>query len=98
MGQRKEAPRAKKRAAAAARTNIKAEVIALMKRAKGVSLAEITEATGWQKNTARLASASSAARAARRSNPRRMPTGSRVTASLGNQPAPRDTSLVDCSK
>ena len=35
------------------RTNKKADVIALMKRAKGVTLAEITEATGWQKHTVR---------------------------------------------
>jgi integrase/recombinase XerD len=36
-----------------ARTNKKAEVIALMKRSKGVTLAEIIEATGWQKHTVR---------------------------------------------
>jgi len=36
-----------------ARSNKKAEVIALMKRAKGATLAEITEATGWQKHTVR---------------------------------------------
>ncbi|HEY7334150.1 MAG TPA: DUF3489 domain-containing protein [Bryobacteraceae bacterium] len=35
------------------RTNKKAEVIALMKRPKGVTLAEIIEATGWQKHTVR---------------------------------------------
>jgi hypothetical protein len=35
------------------RTNKKAAVIALMKRAKGATLAEITEATGWQKHTVR---------------------------------------------
>ena len=35
------------------RSNKKAEVIGLMKRAKGVTLAEITEATGWQKHTVR---------------------------------------------
>src|SRR5690242_10151817 len=34
-------------------TNKKAEVLALMKRAKGATLAEITEATGWQKHTVR---------------------------------------------
>lgn len=33
------------------RTNKKAEVIAMMKRAKGATLAEIMEATGWQKHT-----------------------------------------------
>src|SRR5712692_1866603 len=51
----KKAPRAKKAAAkpAAERTNKKAEVIAMMKRAKGVTLAEIVEATGWQKHTVR---------------------------------------------
>jgi hypothetical protein len=36
-----------------ARSNKKAEVIAMMKRAKGVTLAEIVEATGWQKHTVR---------------------------------------------
>jgi hypothetical protein len=35
------------------RANKKAEVIAMMKRAKGVTLAEIVEATGWQKHTVR---------------------------------------------
>jgi hypothetical protein len=35
------------------RTNKKAEVIAMMKRAKGVTLAEIVEAAGWQKHTVR---------------------------------------------
>jgi hypothetical protein len=38
---------------ASERSNKKAEVIALMKRAKGVTLAEIVEATGWQKHTIR---------------------------------------------
>ena len=45
--------RAAQKAAAEPRTNKKAEVIALMKRAKGVTLAEIVEATGWQKHTVR---------------------------------------------
>ncbi|HEY6340173.1 MAG TPA: DUF3489 domain-containing protein [Bryobacteraceae bacterium] len=55
----KKAPtKSKKRATARkgadeARTNKKAEVIALMKRPKGVTLAEIMEATGWQKHTVR---------------------------------------------
>jgi hypothetical protein len=35
------------------RTNKKAEVIAMMKRAKGATLAEIVQATGWQKHTVR---------------------------------------------
>ena len=38
---------------ASERSNKKAEVIALMKRAKGVTLAEIAEATGWQNHTIR---------------------------------------------
>ena len=38
---------------AAERSNKKAEVIAMMKRAKGATLAEIVEATGWQKHTVR---------------------------------------------
>lgn len=41
------------KSARAERTNKKAEVIALMKRAKGVTLAEIVEATGWQRHTVR---------------------------------------------
>jgi len=35
------------------RAKKKAEVLAMMKRAKGVTLAEIVEATGWQKHTVR---------------------------------------------
>ena len=35
------------------RTNKKVEVIAMMKRAKGATLDEIMEATGWQKHTVR---------------------------------------------
>ena len=35
------------------RANKKAEVIALMKRAKGATLAEIVKATGWQARTVR---------------------------------------------
>ena len=37
----------------AGRSNKKAEVIAMMKRAKGATLAEIVSATGWQKHTVR---------------------------------------------
>ena len=55
----KKAKAAKKEAAATkggdpdARRNKKAEVIAMMKRAKGVTLAQIREATGWQAHTVR---------------------------------------------
>ena len=35
------------------RTNKKAEVIAMMKRTQGVTMAEIMEATGWQAHTVR---------------------------------------------
>ena len=35
------------------RSNKRAEVIAMMRRAKGATLAEILEATGWQKHTVR---------------------------------------------
>ena len=35
------------------RTNKKAEVIAMMKRAKGATLSQIIEVTGWQKHTVR---------------------------------------------
>jgi hypothetical protein len=44
---------AKKAADKGERSNKKAEVIAMMKRAKGVTLAEIMETTGWQKHTVR---------------------------------------------
>ena len=36
-----------------ARSNKKAEIIAMMQRAKGATLAEIMEATGWQAHTVR---------------------------------------------
>ena len=42
-----------RKAPKAGRANKKAEVIAMMKRAKGATLAEIMEATGWQKHTVR---------------------------------------------
>ncbi|MGA2598528.1 MAG: DUF3489 domain-containing protein, partial [Bryobacteraceae bacterium] len=44
---------AKKESGKGERSNKKAEVIAMMKRAKGVTLAEIAEFTGWQKHTIR---------------------------------------------
>ena len=44
---------AKKSADKGERSNKKAEVIAMMKRAKGVTLAEIMEFTGWQPHTVR---------------------------------------------
>ncbi len=43
----------KKPAKATERSNKKAEVIAMMKRAKGVTLAEIMKVTGWQAHTVR---------------------------------------------
>jgi hypothetical protein len=51
----KKAPRAKKSASKPKTdgTNKKAEVIAMMKRAKGATLAEIMKATGWQPHTVR---------------------------------------------
>jgi hypothetical protein len=51
----KKAGRAKKAATKPKtdRTNKKADVIAMMKRAKGATLAEIMEATGWQAHTVR---------------------------------------------
>ena len=42
-----------RKGATEARSNKKAEVIAMMKRAKGATLAEIMEATGWQAHTVR---------------------------------------------
>jgi Protein of unknown function (DUF3489) len=52
---KKAKPAAKKSSANpdAERTNKKAEVIALMKRSKGATLAEIMELTSWQKHTIR---------------------------------------------
>ena len=55
---KKTSPKASRRAraqkgASEARSNKKAEVIAMMKRARGATLAEITEATGWQSHTIR---------------------------------------------
>ena len=52
---RKEKPAANKASAKpdAERSNKKAEVIAMMKRAKGATLAEIMELTAWQKHTVR---------------------------------------------
>jgi hypothetical protein len=38
---------------ASERSNKKAEVVAMMRRAKGATLTEIMEATGWQKHTVR---------------------------------------------
>ena len=77
---------------AAERSNKKAEAIAMMKRAKGVTLAEIKDATGWQKHTVRGSSASSAARAAaRRSSPRRTPTESALIRSRSKHPSTRNT-------
>ncbi len=43
--------RARARKGATERSNKKAEVIAMMKRAKGATLAEIMETTGWQAHT-----------------------------------------------
>ena len=45
--------RAKAQKGATERSNKKAEVIAMMKRAKGARLAEIMEATGWQAHAVR---------------------------------------------
>jgi predicted transcriptional regulator len=52
---KKAKPAAKKASAkpAVERSNKKAEVIAMMKRAKGATLAEIMELTAWQKHTIR---------------------------------------------
>jgi hypothetical protein len=55
---KKSAPKSKPRdtarkSASESASNKKAEVIALMKRAKGATLAEIVETTGWQKHTVR---------------------------------------------
>src|ERR1700681_2008454 len=48
------APNARKqKGATEARSNKKAEVIAMMKRPRGATLAEIMNATGWQKHTVR---------------------------------------------
>jgi hypothetical protein len=49
----KQEKRARAKKGAEERSNKKAEVIAMMKRAKGVTLAEIMSATGWQAHTVR---------------------------------------------
>jgi len=46
-------PAAKKSTSSAGSANKKAEVIALLKRPKGATLAEIMKATGWQPHTVR---------------------------------------------
>jgi len=46
-------PARPRQGATEARSNKKAEVIAMMKRAKGATLAEIVEATSWQRHTIR---------------------------------------------
>jgi hypothetical protein len=46
-------PARRERARPSERSNKKAEVIAMMKRAKGATLAEIIATTGWQKHTVR---------------------------------------------
>ena len=53
------------------RANKKAEVIALMKRAKGATPAEIMKATGWQRRTVRGFISVLGKKAARRSNRRK---------------------------
>jgi len=50
---KKARPAKKPRPAASARSNKKAEGIAMMKRAKGATITEIVKATGWQKHTVR---------------------------------------------
>src|ERR1039457_1951318 len=49
----KKAAPAKKRGDKGERSNKKADVIAMMKPSRGVTLAEIAEVTGWQKHTIR---------------------------------------------
>ena len=50
----KKAPKSQKKAAPAAREGSKtAQVIALLEKAKGASLAELMEATGWQAHSVR---------------------------------------------
>jgi hypothetical protein len=60
--------------------NKKAEVLTLMRRAKGVTLAEIMKATGWQKHTVR-GFVSILGSTGKRSNPRRAPPGTGPTRS-----------------
>jgi hypothetical protein len=49
----KKAAKGEKAKVSEERSNKKAEVIAMMKRAKGATLSEIMEATGWQAHTCR---------------------------------------------
>ena len=75
------------KAEAEPRTNKKAEVLALMKRRQGCHPGRDCGSRRGGKNIAgtRGSSASSAARAARRSNPRRAPPGNAPTASQSSQ-------------
>ena len=66
---------------AAERTNKKAEVIALMKRAKGATLADIAELTAWQRHTIRGFVSILGKKASTRSSPRRIPKGNARTRS-----------------
>lgn len=65
--------RARAKRDAEERGNKKAEAIAMMKRAKSATLAEIIDATCWQKFTVRGFVSLWAVRTARKSNPRRTP-------------------------
>jgi hypothetical protein len=68
------------------RTNKKAEVIAMMKRAKGATLPEIMKSTGWQPHTVRgFRQHPGQQREARRSSRPRTPRASGRTDELGDE-------------
>ena len=95
----KKGRRTKKVAAktAAERTNKKAEVIALMKRAKGATLPEIMKSTGWQPHTVRgFRHHPEQQREARRSSRPRTPRPSGRTDELGDETPKRVSFRSGC--
>jgi hypothetical protein len=72
----KKSAAAKKSKPKAERANKKAEVISLMKRAKGATLAEIMKVTSWQEHTVRGFISFLGKKGARRSSPLRARTAS----------------------
>ncbi len=71
----------------AERTNKKAEVIAMMQRAKGATLDEIVKATGWQRHTVRGFVSILGSKEARRSNlPRTLRVSERTKSRSSRRP------------
>jgi len=75
-----------RKGASEARNNKKAEVIAMMKRAKGATLAEITEVTSWQKHTVRGFVSILGSKSGEKVESSRTPLRSAATASRSSPP------------